>query len=127
MPISGNRSSSRRARISATLVAASLAATPVWAAPRAKALGASWEYELEGNPSTGYTWRLDEAASTGLASVEVKALGYRENTTGLVGAPAQFVFRFTCVAPGDAHLVFAYVGPTGARSDKTHEAWVRCD
>ncbi|MBK8458624.1 MAG: protease inhibitor I42 family protein [Phyllobacteriaceae bacterium] len=102
-------------------------AFPAFAGKRTVKTGNSWEFELEGNPSTGYTWRLDEAASSGLNLVEVAALGYRENTTGLLGAPAQFVFRLTCRSPGEAHLVFLYVGPTGKRSDKTHETWVRCD
>lgn len=126
MNFSGHRSTARRARVSATLVAAGLAAAPVWAAETAQALGVSRDVEIEGNPSTGYSWTLDEAASTGLAGLEIESLGYRANTTGLVGAPAPFVFRVTCRAPGEAHLVFAYVGPTGARSDKTHEAWLRC-
>lgn len=127
MTISGHRSTSRRARLSATLVAAGLAAAPAWAAQDAHPLGSSWEVEIEGNPSTGYRWLLDEARSTGLASVEVKALGYRDSATDLLGAPALYVFRLTCLAPGEAHLVFAYVGPTGEPSDKLHETRVRCD
>jgi inhibitor of cysteine peptidase len=93
-------------------------------------LGNSWEFQFEGNPSTGYTWQLDAAASTGLDLIELKSLGYtgdRKKRPGMVGAPAPFKFRVTCIKPGYADLWFQYVGPTGKRSPERHEVWVRCD
>ncbi|WP_158008070.1 protease inhibitor I42 family protein [Methyloceanibacter superfactus] len=93
-------------------------------------LGNSWEFQFEGNPSTGYTWQLDAAASTGLDLIELKSLGYtdgRKKRPGMVGAPAPFKFRITCTKPGYADLWFQYVGPTGKRSPERHEVWVRCD
>jgi len=92
-------------------------------------LGNSWEFQFQGNPSTGYTWRLDGAASDGLALIKLESLGYRSSRKErpvVVGAPAPFLFRITCLKPGHADLWFQYVGPTGMRSPKRHEVWVRC-
>jgi inhibitor of cysteine peptidase len=98
-------------------------------APRKERLGNSWEFELQGNPSTGYRWQLNTAASSNLLVVKVESLGYRSESRkpGMVGTPAPFVFRFTCVKAGSAQLIFDYVGPTGKHSGTPHEAWVRCD
>ena len=98
-------------------------------ATRTERLGNSWEFELQGNPSTGYHWELNTTASSGLDVVKVELLGYASGSgkPGLVGAPAPFVFRFTCVKAGTAQLFFDYIGPTGKLSREQHEAWVRCE
>lgn len=96
-------------------------------AKRTLRLGNSMEFQLEGNPSTGYTWQLNQENSEGLDLVEVIALGYGESESDLVGAPAPYVFRITCIAAGFAHLVFDYIGPTGKRSRESHETWVHCE
>jgi len=91
-------------------------------------IGSRWEFKLEGNPGTGYTWRLDAAASHGLDLIKLESLGYmsgKKTRPGMVGAPAPFVFRLTCLKPGDADLWFQYVGPTGKRS-KRYEVSVHC-
>jgi inhibitor of cysteine peptidase len=93
-------------------------------------IGNSWELQFEGNPSTGYTWQLDVAASNGLDLIKLESLGYassRKKRPVVVGAPAPFLFRITCLKPGSADLWFDYVGPTGKRSSKKHEVWVRCE
>jgi len=91
-------------------------------------LGNSWEFQFEGNPSTGYNWQLDAAASDGLDLVKLESLGYAsgKKRPGMVGTPAPFKFRITCIKPGSADLWFEYVGPTGKRA-RRHEVWVRCD
>lgn len=92
-------------------------------------LGNSWEFQFEGNPSTGYTWKLDTAESSGLDLIKLESLGYvsdRKKQPGMVGTPAPFKFRVTCLAPGHADLWFDYVGPTG-RPSRRHEVWIRCD
>ena len=97
---------------------------------RSLRLGNSWEFQFEGNPSTGYTWQLDAAASDGLALIELQSLGYgsgKKKRPGMVGTPAPFKFRITCIKPGYADLWFEYLGPTGKRSRDRHEVWVRCD
>lgn len=121
-------------RRAAALIALGLivaASTPADAKTERKLrLGNSWEFQFEGNPSTGYTWQLDATASTGLDLIELKSLGYtgdRKTRPGMVGVPAPFKFRITCVKPGYADLWFQYVGPTGKRSPDRHEVWVRCD
>jgi predicted secreted protein len=92
-------------------------------------LGNSWEFLLEGNPSTGYRWELNQSQSTGLDLVKIESLGYvsAKAKPGLVGAPAPFAFRITCIKAGSAHLMFGYVPPTRKSSSQQHEAWVRCD
>lgn len=90
--------------------------------------GVPFEYELEGNPGSGYTWKLNKETSSGLDIVKVDSLGYRTKSDGsqtLVGQPAPFVFRITCRKDGIAVLQFDYVGPTGTKS-KSQEAEVRC-
>ena len=93
-------------------------------------IGNPWEFQFEGNPGTGYTWQLDGAASDGLDLIELKSLGYvsrrKKDRPVVVGAPAPFLFRLTCVKPGHADLWFVYVGPTGKRSAKRQEVRVHC-
>lgn len=92
-------------------------------------LGNSFEFQLEGNPSTGYKWVLNETTSSGLDLVQVESLGYgpSDGKPGMVGAPAPFKFRITCIKAGFADLFFDYIGPTGKRSRESHETWVRCE
>lgn len=89
-------------------------------------LQGTWEFALDGNPSTGYRWMLDEAASDEAGFLAVTLVGYKPVSTGRLGAPAPFVIRMQCKAEGEARLVFVYVGPTGTLSDERHETWVRC-
>jgi predicted secreted protein len=92
-------------------------------------LGESWVFEFRGNPSTGYRWMLDKASSSGLDLVKLESLGYAsvKSKPGLVGAPAPFRFRLTCIKAGTAQLRFDYLGPTGKNSGKRQEAAVRCE
>ncbi|HUS96987.1 MAG TPA: protease inhibitor I42 family protein [Hyphomicrobiaceae bacterium] len=121
-------------RFGATLAAlcliVAMACTPADAkTQRNLRLGNYWEFQFEGNPSTGYTWQLDAAASDGLDLIKLESLGYESGTkrSGMVGRPAPFKFRITCIKPGSADLWFKYVGPTGKRSSNRHEVWVRCE
>ena len=45
----------------------------------------------------------------------------------VVGAPAPFAFRVTCVKPGNANRRFTYVGPTGKSSSKREGVSVHCN
>ena len=47
-------------------------------AARNERLGNSWEFELQGNPSTGYHWELNAAASSNLDVVKVEIPRLRE-------------------------------------------------
>ena len=92
-------------------------------------LGNSWEFLLEGNPSTGYRWQLNQSQSSGLGLLKIESLGYMsaQSKPGMVGAPAPFAFRITCIKAGSARLIFDYVPPARKGSNEQHEAWVRCD
>lgn len=113
--------------IASAVLAVALGIGAADAGPRSMKLGNSWDFQLPGNPSTGYSWQLDKGASSGLEFVKVDAVGYGEPESNLIGAPAPFIFRFTCVAEGYAHLVFNYVPPGRGTAEDTHETWVRCD
>lgn len=126
-----------RATVVRLALAAALAATPLGAA-RAdadvdvfKPVGTSWEFELRGNPSSGYIWVLDEDSSTGLETLDIESLGYRkapeQGTKLIVGQPAQYVFRLTCVAAGPAHLYFDFLAPDRKTVGKTQELRTRCE
>ena len=103
------------------------AATDVSTAHKLR-IGESQVFQFRGNPSTGYRWMLDRPSSSGLALVKLESLGYASapHKPGLVGAPAPFRFRVTCLKAGAAHLNFDYVGPTGRNSDKQQDVSVRC-
>ena len=107
-----------------------LAASACIAAPETKSVrvGESWVTEFEGNPSTGYKWRLDEGGSENLSSVKVVDLGYGEpppSDKQLVGRPAPYRFRIISVAPGFAKLHFEYVQPWVGQPEQTNDVWVR--
>jgi predicted secreted protein len=92
-------------------------------------LGNSRVFQFAGNPSTGYRWTLNKASSSGLDLVQLESLGYAsvKSKPGLVGAPAPFRFRVTCVKAGAAQLRFDYIGPTGNKSGKRQDLAVRCE
>ncbi len=77
--------------------------------------------QLDGNPSTGYSWVVASAPKI----VTVDLLGYtkRELAPGerpVLGAPQKFQVMVTGVAPGSATLVLQYVRAGGAPA-KTQE------
>lgn len=69
-----------------------------------------WRVELEGNPTTGYTW-LYRMEPEGIVSE--KASGFYQNyhESGLVGAGGTFVFDFTGEQEGTAEVIFTYSRP----------------
>jgi len=114
----------------ATLVLAVMIASGVGlAAHEAKSLrvGTSWVVEMQGNPSTGYEWRLDQAGSENASIVKVEDLGYGEGKGKLLGAPASQRFRLTGLSAGFAKLHFEYVQPWVGKSAKTEDISVRVD
>ncbi len=90
-------------------------------------VGASWVVELQGNPSTGYKWRLDQAGSENPSIVKVDDLGYGEAKTKLLGAPAAQRFRLTGLSAGFAKLHFEYVQPWVGKPAKSEDVWVRVE
>jgi predicted secreted protein len=77
-------------------------------------VGASTTLELDGNPSTGYTWVFDADASANGDLVTVADQGYaaaaaEPGKRPVLGAPKKQIFEVTGVAAGEAKLVFNYV------------------
>ena len=112
------------------LIALAMSSSPADAeSGRSLRVGNSWEFQFEGNPGTGYTWKLDNAASQGLSLIKLQSLGYVSDRKkhARIGAPTPFAFRVTCIKPGNANLRFAYIGPTGKRSAKRQEIRMHCN
>jgi len=81
------------------------------ATPIQISVGETTTFELDGNPSTGYSWVLADAHSS---SVTVDMLGYakpqlKPGERSLLGAPQKFQVLVTGVEAGNSHLVFHYV------------------
>jgi inhibitor of cysteine peptidase len=72
--------------------------------------GASTTLRLEENPSTGYSWRLDATASTGLDHVAVLDGGHRRGKN-LPGAPGIRLWTIRALKTGAATIAFAYQRP----------------
>lgn len=84
-------------------------------------VGDSATLQLDGNPSTGYSWVL--ASSPKIVTVDLLGYAKRELAPGerpVLGAPQKFQVLVTGVAPGSATLVFQYVKAGGAPA-KTQE------
>jgi inhibitor of cysteine peptidase len=57
------------------------------------------------NPSTGYLWAIDPAASRGLDIVAVTDHGHRPGGT-MPGAPGERIWTVRALTPGRADIVF---------------------
>lgn len=69
---------------------------------------------LSENPSTGYTWRIDPAASSNIGIVRITDRGFIRHLRfgNRVGAPGIHGFRFTGLAPGTARVTLLSVRPS---------------
>lgn len=81
-------------------------------------VGATTTIELDGNPSTGYSWVLDAAGSANAELVSLADQGYaaavpEPGKRPVLGAPKKQRFEVTGVAAGEAKLKFDYVRSTG--------------
>ena len=74
------------------------------------AVGRSSVITLEDNPSTGYRWQLNNAASGNLSLVGIADAGFVRDSK-LIGAPGQRRFGITARQPGTAVAVFDYARP----------------
>lgn len=72
--------------------------------------GASKIVELPENPSTGYTWRIDRAASEGLGALSIVDGGHLKGRA-MPGAPGRRRWTIRALQPGVATVVFAYQRP----------------
>ena len=64
--------------------------------------------ELEGNPTTGYTW-VCAISPEGVAVEISKEYIPKENNENLVGSGGTFFFTFEAIAEGTAVLTFSYL------------------
>jgi inhibitor of cysteine peptidase len=71
--------------------------------------GDRFEVQLESNPTTGYSWVLDEESTGGVVSLEDDE--FVEPDSDLVGAPGTQVFTFEAVESGTTTLRLEYVRP----------------
>lgn len=86
----------------------------------ALARGGSRTIELTENPSTGYAWRIDRAASAGLDRVAIEDKGHRRGKN-LPGAPGTHVWVIHALKPGQATIHFAYQRPWEPEPVETRE------
>lgn len=95
-------------------------------AERVLHVGETWTFELEGNPSTGYQWRVNKAASSGLGLIRLDSVGYtadRKTKPERVGVSAPFKFRVTGLKPGRARLVLDYSRPWERKPPNTQRSF----
>lgn len=96
---------------SATLLSALSLAGAAHAADAIRlAPGATTTVQFPENPSTGYSWRIDEDASAGLDHVEIIDGGHTRGAN-MPGAPGTRRWTIRAVSPGSARLVFDYQRP----------------
>ena len=73
---------------------------------------APFDIALITNPSTGYGWQIDKAASSGLDSIDIEDLGTspqpQRNGAPLIGAPVIRTWLVTPHKAGTAQLVLGY-------------------
>ena len=64
--------------------------------------------ELEGNPTTGYTWVCSISPEGIVREVSNKYIPNNTNEK-IVGSGGKFVFTFEAMSEGEAELVFSYL------------------
>ncbi len=62
---------------------------------------------LEGNPTTGYSWQVEAADATVLASAEPEYVVESD----LIGAGGTYTFTFTALAEGETQVRLVYLRP----------------
>jgi inhibitor of cysteine peptidase len=75
------------------------------------AVGGTLVVALGSNPSTGYSWAVEEPSPAQLEQEGPPVFEAPEATEPVVGAPGTEVFTFTAVAAGTASLTLVYARP----------------
>ena len=66
--------------------------------------------ELAGNPTTGYAW-AQTAVDIAILKPTADEPEYTSESTGMVGSPGTFIFRWTAEAPGTTTIELGYRRP----------------
>lgn len=66
--------------------------------------------ELAGNPTTGYSW-TQTAGDIAVLKPTADEPEYTSESTGMVGSPGTFIFRWTAEAPGTTTIELGYRRP----------------
>lgn len=74
-------------------------------------VGETQVLELEGNPTTGFSWALAEPLPADSPVHVTIAYEAADSPRGLVGRGGVFKVRYTGVAPGTATVVLVYARP----------------
>ncbi len=68
-------------------------------------VGESITHELEGNPSTGYTWQY-KAETPEIIKITEEIVS--ENKEGMVGTPSKFKYIIEGLKTGSTQIIFTY-------------------
>jgi inhibitor of cysteine peptidase len=126
----------RHTRVSSLLIAAALATGGAAHAGDQSfrlAVGRQMPITLQENPSTGYRWQVDTAASHNLSILRIEDKGFSPNGGGsnrpLVGAPGIRRWSIEALRAGQARVSFVHRRPWEAaalrRTDVTIEVTAR--
>lgn len=68
-------------------------------------VGESITHELDGNPTTGYTWQY-KAENPEIVKISEEIVS--ENKNGMVGTPSKFKYKIEGVKRGSTQILFTY-------------------
>jgi predicted secreted protein len=68
-------------------------------------VGKSITHELEGNPTTGYTWQY-KAENPEIVKITEEIVS--ENKDGMVGTPSKFKYKIEGAKAGSTQILFTY-------------------
>jgi len=73
--------------------------------------GGSAIFTLQENVTTGYSWRIDQAASRDLDILSISDGGRSGGRRRMVGSPSMRHWKIRALKPGRAEIVFTYQRP----------------
>jgi inhibitor of cysteine peptidase len=86
--------------------------------------GGSAIFSLQENATTGYSWRVDQAASRDLDILAISDGGRGGGRRRMVGSPSVRHWKIRALKPGHAEIVFAYQRPWEPAPVKTRSVEV---
>jgi inhibitor of cysteine peptidase len=73
--------------------------------------GGTFDIALEANPSTGYSWELDDPDPEGSLLAQVGEPTFVSDNPGAAGAGGTLTFTFQAVDKGEMIVTFVYLAP----------------